>query len=183
MAGAPQREQAAKVPLVQGEDRGGAVTVSISATSLRGVVTNVAAKAGSPNGTAAISMPATSFHWCHSSIRPTGARSLRFSGMPPGWPGCRPCPPPRPRARQANTRPLGGPPARRGDRPDCTASGACVSRPGGRRVVSRHATLRPLPAGQWISPSVSLIEPQAGRWARRRPGCAPNAGDHERRGV
>jgi hypothetical protein len=40
--------------------------------------------AGAPNGTAAVSWPATSFIWCHSSMRPTGACARRFSGMAAG---------------------------------------------------------------------------------------------------
>jgi hypothetical protein len=54
---------------------------SVSATSLRGMVTNLVALPGAPNGIAAVSWPSTSFHWCHSSMRPTGARALTFAGI------------------------------------------------------------------------------------------------------
>jgi hypothetical protein len=45
------------------------------------MVTNLVAMPGAPNGTAAVSMPLTSFSWCQASMRPTGARALTFSGM------------------------------------------------------------------------------------------------------
>src|SRR5258706_1373588 len=54
---------------------------SSSATSLRGIVANLVALPGALNGTAAVSWPAISFIGCHSSIRPSGARSLSSSGM------------------------------------------------------------------------------------------------------